>query len=78
MQNYQIIGHENQKTPAGTFATVHVSRVRDGDSKRTTELWLAPELDYAMVRFEQNEPKGGTIKLTLKKGTVGAITLPKK
>ena len=75
-QRYQTLGNEQLKTPAGTFATVHLRRVRDGDSKRTTDLWLAPALDHALVKLMQVEPDGNTILLVLKHGKVGAASYP--
>lgn len=39
-------------TPYGTFETIHVQRVRT-NSKRETESWLAPSLDWVPVRIDQ-------------------------
>ncbi len=74
-QNYQVVGKESIVVPAGTFSTVHVKRVRDGDSKRTTDLWLASEHDYVLVKMLQSEPDGDAISLQLKSGVVGGKNL---
>ena len=68
VQKYHVAGKESITTAAGTFNTVHVQRVRDGDSKRTTDLWLAPDKDYVMVKSLQVEPDGSTISMQLKSG----------
>ncbi len=71
IQHYHVAGKENIVTPAGTFNSVHIQRVRDNDSKRTTDLWLAPEHDYVLVKLLQTEPDGNIISLQLKTGAVG-------
>ncbi len=70
-QSYQVVGTETTVIPAGTFNTVHIKRIRDSDSKRTTDIWLAPDHDYVMVKLLQTEPDGNTISLQLKSGTIG-------
>ena len=71
VQHYKVVGTESVKTPAGDFDAIHLHRVREGDSKRQTDLWLAPALDHAMVKLVQLEPDGDTIRLEVKKGKVG-------
>lgn len=74
-QSYQVVGKENIVTPAGTFSTMHVKRVRDSDNKRTTDIWLAPDHDYVLVKLLQTEPDGDAISLELKSGVVGGKNL---
>jgi hypothetical protein len=68
VQKYRVAGKESITTPAGTFNTVHVQRVREGDSKRTTDLWLALDNDYVLVKSLQVEPDGSNISMQLKAG----------
>ena len=75
VQKYHVAGKESITTAAGTFNTVHVQRVRDGDSKRTTDLWLAPDKDYVLVKSLQVEPDGSNISMQLKSGEVGGQKL---
>jgi len=72
-QHYQMIGDESIVTPVGTFNTIHLKRIRD--SNRTTDIWLAPELDYAMVKLVQAEPNGDTINLQLKSGLIAGVVI---
>ncbi|MCB1693081.1 MAG: DUF3108 domain-containing protein [Pseudomonadales bacterium] len=63
---FEVTGEETVRTPAGEFRTVKVTRVRK-DSDRVTFFWLAPDYDFLMVRFEQHEDDGDSLKLVLKK-----------
>lgn len=73
--HYHVVGNETVILPAGSFATVHVERVRDVDSDRTTDLWLAREHDFVLVKLLQSEPDGDTITLELKEGLVGGVAI---
>ncbi|GJM10815.1 MAG: hypothetical protein DHS20C11_30910 [Lysobacteraceae bacterium] len=37
---YRSVGHEQVQTPAGSFETLHVARIRDASSERESEVWL--------------------------------------
>lgn len=52
---YRRMGNEVLRTPAGTFNTVKVERVREPGSDRKTLLWFAPEHDFALVQMVQHE-----------------------
>ena len=52
--NFQKLGNEQIKTPAGTFNTVKVKVVRTGN-KRETVFWLAKEIDYIPVKIRHRE-----------------------
>ena len=52
--NFQKLGNEQVKIPAGTFNTVKVRVVRTGN-KRETEFWLAKEIDYLPVKIRHRE-----------------------
>ncbi|MES2603521.1 MAG: DUF3108 domain-containing protein [Pseudomonadota bacterium] len=71
VQHYQVVGEESLATPAGTFATVHLQRIREAGNARTTDIWLAPAHDHVLVKLLQSEPDGDTISLELLNGTLG-------
>ena len=68
--HYRVIGEELLKTDAGAFRTVKLERVRDASSHRTTEIWLALDWDYLLIKLVQKEPGSNTISLELTKGAV--------
>jgi hypothetical protein len=51
---FKVVGEETLETPAGTFETVKITRLRD-DNKRETYVWCAPALHYLPVRIWQRE-----------------------
>lgn len=51
---FKVVGEETLETPAGSFATLKITRLRD-DNKRETFIWCAPELHYLPVRIWQRE-----------------------
>lgn len=63
--HYRVIGREPLETPAGTFDTLHLERVYPEGGRRT-ELWVAVDLDYFMVRMDhaENPFMRGRIELT--------------
>lgn len=57
-------GNTQVTVPAGTFDTVRVDRVHDGNN-RSTSFWLAPSLDYLPVKVSQiNDGKKMDLELT--------------
>lgn len=52
---FEVTGTERLATDIGNLETLVVERVTDG--KRSTRVWLAPDLNYLMVRLEQRETK---------------------
>ena len=42
-------GEEVIETPMGSFKTLHFERIHD-DPERKSHTWIAPELDYLMVK----------------------------
>lgn len=75
LHHYKVVGTETLALPSGSFATVHVERLRDDGSDRTTDLWLASDHDFVLVKLLQTEPDGDTITLELRQGSVGGVTL---
>ncbi|MFL1406415.1 DUF3108 domain-containing protein [Marinobacter sp. M1N3S26] len=69
---FAVIGEETQDTPFGEQRTVKVEKVRDADSKRSTLMWFAPELDYLLVRLVQVEPDGSRYEVNLKDADLAA------
>ncbi len=51
---FRVTGKEKLKTPAGTFQTIKVTRLR-GDDRRKTYAWCAPALGYLPVRIVHQE-----------------------
>ena len=50
-RTYRIVGTENIKTQMGEFLSYKVERVFPKESQRVQEFWLAPELDFAIIRI---------------------------
>jgi len=46
----RLVGREALDTGLGTLDTLHYRRVFDEDSDRSSDIWVAPELDYLMVK----------------------------
>ncbi|MDR0781914.1 MAG: DUF3108 domain-containing protein [Pseudomonadales bacterium] len=63
--HYQVLGQDTLKTPIGEYSTVHLMRVRDANSVRSTEFWLAPDLDYVLLKLRHMEPDKRLIQLNV-------------
>ncbi len=63
---FKVVGEEEIDTPYGRYNAVRVMRDRGEEADRETLIWLAPELDYLIVRLEQTESDGKTYALLLK------------
>lgn len=63
--SYRNSGKEKIKTPLGTFDTLRIDRIRKANDKRRSTVWVAPALDYLMVKMEHVENVGvrGTVLL---------------
>lgn len=62
---YQVIGTEIVETGQGDFKALVVERVRK-NKNRQTRLYVAPELDYLLVKIEHQESRLLKIVATLK------------
>jgi hypothetical protein len=51
---FKVVGQETLEIPAGTFATVKITKLRK-NKERQTYVWCAPELNYLPVRIWQRE-----------------------
>ncbi|TCK03108.1 DUF3108 domain-containing protein [Marinobacterium mangrovicola] len=63
--NYRYVGEENVQTPAGNFAAVLLEKGEEGD--KLEQIWLAPELNYLVVRFKHQEEDDEAAELLLAK-----------
>lgn len=72
---YRIEAEETITTPAGNLRTVKLERIRSGDSKRRTTVWLARDWDYLLVKLEQISSSGMATELTLESAIIAGETL---
>ncbi|WP_166264893.1 DUF3108 domain-containing protein [Marinobacter caseinilyticus] len=63
---FAVLGEEVLTTRLGQQRTIKAEKVRDPDSKRTTLLWFAPELDYLLVRLVQTETDGTRYEINVR------------
>ena len=56
---FEVTGEERLKTEMGELDTLVVERIRDNDERRTLA-WIAPSLNYVIVRLEQYEQEDDT------------------
>lgn len=61
-----IVDREVLPSPLGDVDTLKIEKRRDADSSRYTVFWLAPELDYMLIRARHVESRGlyGELRLT--------------
>lgn len=50
-----IVDEETLNTPMGEMETLVIKKQRDADSDRHTRFWVAPELDYMLIRARHQE-----------------------
>lgn len=75
-QVYQVSAQQEVlSTPLGALNTVKIERVRSGDSRRRTTVWLARDWHYLMVRLEQVSGSGTETILSLESATVNGEPL---
>ncbi len=55
---YRIVGRERIKCALGEVETVHIERVREPDSKRSFEFWVAVEHYYLPVQMRFTDKNG--------------------
>lgn len=66
---YEIRGRETLSTPLGDIETLVADRIREDDD-RTTRIWVAPSLNYLLVRLHQYEARDdASYELDLEKVT---------
>lgn len=62
---YNVIGTETVKTDIGEFEALVVQRQRSNKNRRTT-FYVAPTLDYLIVKIHHRESSLATVTMTLK------------
>ncbi len=70
IKDYQLIyvGEETLETPLGPIDTLHFKRTHD-DPDRKSDTWIAPELDYMMVKTVHIED-GKPVEVNLIKASI--------
>lgn len=63
--SYRYVGDDSVQTPAGNFEAVMLERGEEGD--KLEQIWLAPELNYLIVRFKHQEEDDEAAELLLVK-----------
>ncbi|MBV1880834.1 MAG: DUF3108 domain-containing protein [Pseudomonadales bacterium] len=53
--HFTVTAEENIETGIGTIKALKLERTRKSEDRRSTTLWLAPELDYLLIRLEQEK-----------------------
>ncbi|MEX2473980.1 DUF3108 domain-containing protein [Marinobacter sp.] len=67
---FAVIDEETLRTSKGHVATIKAEKVRDGDSKRQTLMWFAPDQEYLLVRLLQVEPDGSRYEIVIDEAEV--------
>lgn len=65
----ELVGEETLETPLGTVDTLHYKRLHKADD-RTSDIWVAPDWDYLMVRTLHIED-GDPVELMINSATIG-------
>jgi hypothetical protein len=73
--HYKVVNRVVLDTPFGKINTVHIERVRGEDSARKTEIWLAPDHDYLLLKLLQTEPDGSVVSLNIRTATLDGQAL---
>lgn len=63
---FQTVGAETLLTPAGTFDTIKVARIREDEEKRETLTWFAQAGHLFPIQIERTEENGERILLRLR------------
>ena len=72
---YQVTNEAVLNTAVGKFNAVKLVRIRDDNPKRKTEVWLAKDYDFIMLKLVQEEPNNDTIKLDIIKASFNGAAL---
>ncbi|MDG1065077.1 MAG: DUF3108 domain-containing protein [Luminiphilus sp.] len=65
----QFVGRETLSTPMGDVLTLHYKQLRPPTATRRSAVWIAPSLDYLMVRTQHIEDDS-TIEISLESLTI--------
>ena len=73
--HFKVRGEELISTHSGKFRTIKIEKIRGPNRKRTTQMWLALDWDYLLVKLVQIENSGKNLSLELKRATVNDIVV---
>ncbi len=73
-KDFELIGTDTVDTKVGALRAAHYRRVHSIGSDRSSEIWLAVDHDFVIVRTEHIERKNKTT-LVLVSGVVAGLTL---
>lgn len=66
IHDYRVTSYETIDTLMGPLNTVKLERIRAPESRRKTEIWLAPAYEYVLAKLVQTESNGSQTELVLK------------
>lgn len=72
---YKIVDRQPLATLLGSIPAIHLERIRGEDSTRKTEIWLAPDHDFLLLKLLQTEPGGNTIQLDIREAMLDGQAL---
>lgn len=64
-KSWRRLPNETLQTPIGSIEAIHYQAIHTNPKKRASEIWLAPSLDYLMVKTRHVE-RSATIKVEIK------------
>ena len=78
VKDYQLVyvGEETLETPLGPVNTLHFERLHD-DPDRKSDTWIAPELDYLMVKTVHIED-GKPVEVNLVSASIDGTPVSKR
>ena len=53
--HYRIVGQELLETKLGSLNSLHIERIHDSDDNRVTEIWLASDWDYLVIKLRHKK-----------------------
>jgi len=72
---YQVGEEAMLDTALGKFLAVKLTRIRDDNPKRQTEIWAAKDYDFILLKLVQAEPDGHTIRLDITRAVYNGAPL---
>lgn len=70
--DFTIAAKELLKTSIGNINSIKIHRNKRGRSDKTTTLWLAPDLDFLLLKMEKQDNNGKIITLKIQSYNQGA------
>lgn len=67
---FELLKEESIDTGVGKIHTLKLRRVRNDKKKRETLFWVAPDLDYLIVKITQREQDGKHYELLLESASI--------